>query len=297
MTVLLYILLCLIWGSTWIAIKLGLTDAPPITTAALRFCVAVTLVLILSLVRRVNLPATWPERIRLGLPGLFMFGFNYSLVYSAEVYIPSSLTAVLFGSFPFWVALFSLGLLKQERLHWLSWFGIGIGFSGVGVISFDQAQLSDDLLLGSLLALGGCAAAAFGTVLHKRYHTEAHILGAILLQMIFGGLFLLPAALLLEQPGDFAFTRNSVGSVLYLAAFGTVAAFLMYFWLIRRMKAITLSLIAFVTPIVAILIGVLLFAEPLSIRAGIGTALILSGVILVVQRRRPPDPTGQFPRQ
>lgn len=295
MTILAYIALCLIWGSTFMAIKLGLADAPPFTTAALRFCVALALIVILARWKRVALPNGWPARMRLALPGFFIFGLNYAFVYLAEVHITSSLTAILYGSIPFWVALFSLGLLKQERLTVIAWVGIAIGFVGVVLISYDQLTISGDLFFGSLLTLAACAAASFGTVLHKRLHTDAPVLAAVLLQMTLGWLVLIPLALIFERPSDFAVTTNSVGSVLYLATLGTVAAFLLFYWLIKRLKAITLSMIDFISPLIAVFIGVVLYNEPFSTRVAIGSALVLGGVALVLRRKKPAVPTGQFP--
>ena len=296
-TYLAYIALCLIWGSTFMAIKLGLADAPPLTTAALRFCVALALIFMLARWKRVSLPVGWRARGRLALPGFFIFGLNYAFVYLAEVHITSSLTAILYGSIPFWVALFSLGLLKQERLTMIAWIGIVIGFVGVVVISYDQFTVSGDLFYGSLLTLAACAAASFGTVLHKRLHTEAPVLAAVLLQMTLGWLVLIPLALVFERPSDFVPTAHSIGSVVYLATLGTVAAFLLFYWLIQRLKVITLSMIDFISPLIAVFIGVVLYNEPLSTRVAIGSALVLGGVALVLRREKAPPPTSQFPRQ
>lgn len=288
MTALVYILVCLIWGSTWMAIKIGLADSPPFQTAAIRFLVALTVILALVYIRGLRLPTRWRDWIRTGYPGIFLFGINYAVVYWSEQYISSSLTAVLFGSLPFWVALASLWLLKDERLPWPAWLGIGIGFGGVVLISYDQLQISGDLFSGTLLALVGCISAAYGTVIYKRHHTGGNILVTIAVQMITGSLLLIPLALLFEDPKDFQFTPATIGSIIYLALIGTVAAFLMYFWLLRRMKAVSVALTSFITPIVAILIGVVLFDEELSTEVGIGAAFVLSGVVLVVARRKRP---------
>jgi drug/metabolite transporter (DMT)-like permease len=283
-----YILVCLIWGSTWMAIKIGLADSPPFQTAALRFLVALTVVLTLVYVRKLRLPTHWRDWVRIGYPGFFLFGINYAIVYFAEQFISSSLTAVLFGSLPFWVALLSLWLLKNERLPRLAWMGIGLGFAGVVLISYDQLQVSGDLFTGSVLSLVGCISAAFGTVVYKRSHTGGNILVTIAVQMIFGSLLLVPLALIFESPDDFRLTPATIGSILYLALVGTVTAFMLYFWLLKRLKAVSVALSSFITPIVAILIGVVMFGETFSTHEAAGAALVLSGVVLVVVRRRKP---------
>ena len=167
MTALMYILLCLIWGSTWIGIKIGLQEAPPFWTAAIRFALAVAILAGIARVRRYSFPRTPSAFLRLGYPGIYMFGFSYGLVYLAEQYIDSSLMAVLFGSFPFFIAALSMVRLKGERLPTVVWIGLIVGFVGVVIISVEQWQLSDDLFLGTMLGIIAVYTAAHGLIIHK----------------------------------------------------------------------------------------------------------------------------------
>lgn len=290
MRIAIYISLCLIWGSTWKAIQVGLAGAPPLSTAAVRFLVAMSILVTIALVRGYAYPARLKDWLHLAFPGLWMYGISYALIYFAEQYISSALTAVLFGSFPFWVAGLSYFRLKDERLPAVGWLGILIGFTGVILISYDQLQISGDLFLGTMLALGGCYAAAHGVVIHKKRFVHDNIVVSASVQMLLGGILLVSAALIFESLGDFSVSWETLGSIAYLALFGTVFAFLSYYWLLRRMNAVTLSLIAFVTPIVAIAIGI--FAgEEITLTILIGTALILSGILLVVRKEPlPVDP-------
>jgi drug/metabolite transporter (DMT)-like permease len=283
MTAIIYVLLCLLWGSTWLAIKIGLQDAPPLSTAALRFISAMLVLSSIGFIRGYRYPRDGRSLVKLAYPGIYMYGISYAFIYFAEQHINSALTAVLFGSFPFWVALLSWVRYRRERLSWKAWIGMFVGFSGVVLISYESLQTSEHLFLGTVLAVGGAFTAAYGIVIHKRYFSEFNIVVAANVQMVFGGILLVVGALLFEDLSDFNVTSKAIGSVLYLATFGTVVTFLGYYWLLRKTGAVTVSLIAFITPLVAILIGVGLGGESLSFLIVIGTILILSGVAAVIR--------------
>jgi drug/metabolite transporter (DMT)-like permease len=286
MRILVYIMLCLIWGSTWKAIQIGLSVAPPLTTAAARFLLAMGILTAMALLRKLTWPSGIREWLRVGYPGLWMYGISYALIYFAEGYITSSLTAVLFGSFPFWVALLAYFRIDEERIRPLGWLGILIGFVGVVLISYDQLTISGELFKGTLLAIGGCYAAAHGVILHRKHFVERNIVVTAAVQMLTGGAVLVGGSLMLESLSDFHLSAEAIGSVIYLAVFGTVVAFVGYYWLLTKMRTVTVSLIAFVTPLVAIGVGIP-FGEELTPVMLVGTALILSGIVLVVHKRRP----------
>lgn len=284
MSALVYVVLCLIWGSTWLAIKIGLGSAPPLYAATFRFTVAVIILATLVKIKRLSYPVGWRNVFRLGHPGIYMYGFSYACVYFGETYINSATAAVLFGSFPFFVALLSNLMLKHERIHPATWFGLILGFLGVVLISYDSLQTSEHLFWGSLLTIVASFASAYGLIIHKRNCANANIYVAATVQMAAGGLLLLPAALIFERLTDFAVTTASVGSILYLSILGSVVAFLGYYWLLTHSRAVTVSMIAFVTPLVAILIGELVAHETLSLFIYLGAAMILGGMMLVVKK-------------
>jgi len=283
MTALLYILLCLIWGSTWMAIKIGLQDAPPMTAAALRFIAAIIILHGLVMIKRYPYPRGWGKILRLAYPGLYMYGTSYAMIYLAEQYITSALTSVLFASFPLFVALLSLRILRTEHLSIATWLGLFTGFIGIVVIAYDSLQVSDQLFLGSLLALGGSATAAYGMLLHKKHFAHENILISATIQMTLGGIPLILWALAFDPWPATVFSARSLGSIIYLAVLGSVVAFVAYYWLLRHTRAVVVSLIAFVTPLVGVFIGVGLYSETFTALTVVGTALILGGVVLAIK--------------
>jgi drug/metabolite transporter (DMT)-like permease len=265
------------------AIKIGLTDAPPFSGASVRFALAVVILYAIVRLKRYRLPDGFGPKLRLAYPGLYIFTGCYALVYLAEQYISSALTAVLFASYPLFVAVLAVWMLKAERLNVSGWLGLALGFAGVVVISYDSFQSSHHLFTGSLLALGGSLSSAYGILIQKKHFSGENVLVSTFVQMTFGLIPLVILAFLFEQQSKFFLTAASIGSILYLAIFGTVIAFVGYYWLLSHTKAVTVSLIAFVTPVIAILIGIL-FGESLAIRTVVGTVMILSGVVLVIRR-------------
>ena len=213
-----------------------------------------------------------------------MFGLSYGLVYFAEGYIDSFLTAVLFASFPFFVAILSKSRLTDASVRPMAWVGIAVGFVGVAIISHAQWEASADMFMGAMAVLLASLCAAYGMIIYIRDHTDKDIVVATTLQMLVGGVPLIILAAFTEDISGLIMNTATVGSIIYLAVIGSVAAFLMYYWLLRRATAIAVSTIAFVTPVVAILLGWAFMGEKLSFRLVIGTILILSGVFFVVRR-------------
>ncbi len=278
-----YFILCLVWGSTWIGIKIGLEDAPPITTVAIRFFLAITVILIIAAFRKAKFPRNLKKIFRIGYPGLFMYGVSYLCVYHAQQWIHSSLAAVLFATFPFFVAFFSQYILKSESLNMKGWIGLTAGFVGVLIISVDSLVTSGQIFVGTLLSVAAPFVSAYGIVIHKRDNKDEDIVIVAAIQMMFGVILLTVGMLLFEDFTTFHWSNTTVYSILYLALAGTVLTFLGYYWLLKRIRVVTASMIAFITPVVAILIGVLYAGESLSAAIFIGTGLILTGVFAVAR--------------
>ncbi|MDZ4723875.1 MAG: EamA family transporter [candidate division Zixibacteria bacterium] len=284
MVVFVYILLCLIWGSTWIAIKLGLSDAPPLYAAGIRFSLAVLILWSIMYFRKLRPPSTLRELASRAYPGVFMYGTSYALVYLSEQYISSALTAVLFGAFPFFVALLSKWKFRNVPISKIGWLGLMLGFAGVVLISWDSLKQSHAIFGGVLMTLTATFASAYGLMIHKRDHAHKEIVTSAAVQMTAGALILLLAAIAFEDFSNFAFTPQSIGSILYLTFMGTITAFLGYYWLLGKVKVLTASLIPFVTPMVAIFIGFGFFGETLTTQTMIGAGMILSGITLVLRK-------------
>ena len=284
---LVWLILCLIWGSTWLFIKLGLADLPPLTFAGIRFVIACAILFVIIRLRHIKLPRTRADWILLAIAGILSFGFNYGLVFWGEQYISSGLAALLQATLPAFGLVFAHLYLPSERLSWAKIGGVVLGVCGVGVV------FSNQLAIAGRMALAGCVAlilsamfAAYSNVLVKKYgkHLDPAMLAGG--QMFFGLLLLLAVGLSLEgNPLRFHWTPIALIALLYLAVVGSVIAFLLYYWLVLNMDVTKSMLIALVTPVVAVLLGMIVLDEQIGWRTLAGGAMIMLGIAFIVVRR------------
>lgn len=284
---LVWLALCCIWGSTWLFIKLGLDDLPPFSFAAIRFVIAFIILFSWIRIRGIHFPKARGEWILLAITGVLAFGINYGLVFWGEQYISSGLAALLQATIPAFGLIFAHFHLPAERLTWTRIGGVILGVCGVGVI------FSNQLVVSGGQALAGCVAlilsslvVAYSNVLVKAY--GKHMNPAILAggQMFFGLLLLVAAGFALEgNPLRHRWTLMAVISLFYLAIVGSVIAFMLYYWLVLNMDVTKTMLIALVTPVVAVLLGMIVLKEEIGWRTLIGGAMIILGISFIVLRR------------
>ena len=283
-----FLLLCCIWGSTWMFIKLGLNDLPPLSFAAARFLLATAVLSAVVAARRVRLPRG-REWLLLAQTGVLAFGLNYGLLFWGEQHISSGLAALLQATIPVFGMLLAHLYLPGERLNARKLAGALLGVGGVGVIFSHQLGAEGSMALwGSAAVVAGACFVAWANVLVKAkgLKLEASVLSAG--QMACGFVALASAALVLEGgPAHMRWTPLAVICLLYLTLVGSVAAFLLFYWLVRHVDVTKTMLIALVTPLAAVLLGVVALGEELSWRTLAGGAVIMSGVALVVLRRAP----------
>ena len=284
---LVWLLLCLIWGSTWLFIKLGLRDLPPLTFAGIRFVIAALILFALIILRGVPLPNKARDWTFLAVTGVLSFSLNYGLVFWGEQYISSGLAAVLQSMLPLFGLIIAHFYLPGERMTLPRIAGVVLGVFGVAVIFSNQLQVAGPRALwGSAALVLSAFCAAYANVLVKTYglNLQPSVLAAG--QMLFGLIPLLLIGIPLEgNPLNYHWTPMAVLSLFYLAIVGTVIAFLLYYWLLHNMDVTKTMLIALVTPVTAVILGMLVLKEELNWRTFVGGAMIISGIGLIVLRR------------
>lgn len=283
-------LLVLIWGSTWSTIRFGLRDIPPFTGAALRFGLAGSILLVLLLARREPLGRAPNERRVWLVQGCLTFAVPYGTIYWAERVVPSGLTAVLFATFTFFVAGFAHWLLPGERLRGATLAGILLGFAGVVLLfSKDLAAVGETRLFpeAAVLLLAPLAS-GLSQVLIKRWGQGVPLLSMTAVPMLLAAALLGATAGVVERGQSVHWTPVAVGSVVYLAVFGSAISFLVYFWLLKRMTATGLAMLSYLTPVVALVVGAVVLEEALDSSMWVGAAIILLGLGLVVRTRPRP---------
>lgn len=283
-----WLVLCCIWGSTWLFIKLGLRDLPPISFAAIRFALASAILLAIVAARRTPLPRNRSEWSLILKTGVFAFGVNYGLLFWGEQHISSGLAALLQATIPVFGMLIAHQYLPGERLTAWKLGGALLGVAGVGVIFSNQLAAEGGMALwGSAAIVVGAVFVAYANVLVKARGSGIEPATLAAGQMLCGLVPLACIGLAFEgNPFKFHWTTLAVVSLLYLTLVGSVAAFLLYYWLVRNMDVTKTMLIALVTPLAAVLLGMIVLGEQLTWRTVAGGALIMSGIGLVVLRRR-----------
>lgn len=290
-----FVVLCLIWGTTWSVIRVGLAGIPPFSGVSLRFALAAGLLLILAGLLGVRLGKSRLERRLWVVNGLLSFAVSYGVVYWSEQWVPSGLAAVLFATYPLFVAMVAHFVLPAEALTRPEAWGIAAGFLGVGVIfSEDLSALGGPgVALAAAVMLVSPLASAVSSVAIKRWGGGIHPLSLTAVPMAIGAGVTGVIALITERERTFVWNAPSLAAVLYLALAGSAVTFTLYYWLLSHLPAKRLALISYIIPVEAVLIGTAV-GEPLTARVVAGAALVVAGVALAVHRS-PQDPQTGLP--
>lgn len=285
-TVLAWLACCFIWGTTWFFIKIGLADLPPLSFAGLRFVLASLIVVVLLALLGIGFPTTKREWSLILPTGLLTFGLNYALVFWGETQISSGLAAVLQSTIPVFGLIFAKFYLPDEQISARKILAIFLGLSGVAAIFYEQLQISGFwALMGCVALVVSAASAAFANVLVKSYAVNVHPLRLTAGQMLVGLVPLCLAGLITEgNPFTFNWTWRAFVCVAYLAIVGSILAFWLYYWVLHRIEATKTMMIAFVTPIIAVVVGWFALGEQLPAQTALGGALVLASVALVLFR-------------
>ena len=277
--ILIYSLLCFIWGSTWLAIRFGLESLTPLFSAGIRFSLASVFIYILMKIKNISIQKD-AVAIRLYiLMGFLSFVIPFGLVYWAEQYVPSGMASVLFAVYPFFVVIFSFVRITSYKIGVYKILGTMVGFAGIVIIFSDSFSGNlTDYILGMLACVLSGAIQAWIAVSIKKFGNHLNPLSMNLFPMIIGGVFLLAIGFFTEDLSRITFDERALLSITYLALFGSVVTFTSFYWLMQRIDVVILSLMTFITPIVALILGYFVFNETLSVKLFLGSAMVLAGV-------------------
>jgi drug/metabolite transporter (DMT)-like permease len=284
-SVALYVLLCVIWGSTWLVIKVGYGGLGPFTVAGVRFFIA-------GLVLAVILPfvgARWPrgrtEWTVVTIVGVVLFGADYGLIYWGEQFIDSGLTAILFATLPLFTVALAHVYIPGDRLTPRKLGGTLLAFAGVVALFGESFSLdaSKALPMAAIIIATVCAAAA--GVVTKRHGGTLHAASLNAPAMLIGSAVLLAAAVATGEDVHLPRESSTWMAIGYLAVIGSVVSFLVYFSLLKTWSVTSLSFISVFTPAIALLLGFVLLGEQPTLFTYVGAMLILAGVALALTKK------------
>jgi len=285
-TVGLFAIVVWIWSSTWLAIRLGLQGVPPVSGAAMRMFASGLILTSIALLLR----APWPrQRIylaHLAVQATLLFCVQYALIYWAEQTVPSGLAAVLFATMPILTAINAAYIFKIERLSPINVLGLCAGFVGVIMIYWSEVISAAHVpALGVAALLVAAACASFASVFAKRYAHGIPPLATVGPGQLLGGSLLGVIALIAEHGRAIHFTPVSLAALAYLIVFGSSIVFLAFFTLMKIVPVTRLSLLAYVTPVLAVILGMLVAHEQFEPLTLVGAAVVLLGICLVTLPR------------
>jgi len=283
-----------LWGSTYLAIRIAIDTLPPLLMAGARFLLAGSLLYAVMRLRGVPAPTGRQWRAT-ALIGALLLGFGNGGVVMAERTVPSGVAALLVAMVPMWMVLLEWLRPGGTRPAARTIAGLLIGFAGivmlVGPAGFTGGEGVDPF--GALLLVAGSAAWAAGSIYARGAALPSSALMATAMEMLWGGAWLLLAGTLRGEPAaanPAAFTTQSVLAVLYLVVFGSLVAFSAYVWLLGVSTPARVSTYAYVNPVVAVLLGWWLLDEPLTARVIGAAAVIVAAVAVITMGKRPrPD--------
>ena len=275
--------ICLIWGTTYLAIRIGVQYFPPLLFVVIRQLLSG---FVLGSLAMIFAKAQWPsfENIkRQAIAGFFMITLGNGLVSYAEVTIPSGVAAILCSLMPVTTIMINLFLNKEEKPNSLIIFGVLLGLTGIVMIFREHlVEFSrPEYLVGISIILIGVVAWAGGSVWLKKTNSEGNLFLNTALQMFFGGIWTIPGVFLFDDLSKVHFSTESSLAMIYLIVFGSVIAYACYSYALRKLPMTILSLYAYVNPVVTVVLGWLVLDEKLNLMIGVSIMTTVAGIYVV----------------
>jgi drug/metabolite transporter (DMT)-like permease len=274
---------CLIWGTTYLALRIGVAEFPAFLFSAMRQLSAGTILLsVMYFLGKFKFPG-WPVVRNQAVAGFLMFTMGNGLVGWAEIHVSSGLASIISSMIPVWVILLNIWANQSDKPNFPILAGLLIGLSGI-VMIFGQHlnEFSHPAYqIGILAMFVANLAWAVGTVWIKKKNQDNNLFVSAGLQMFFGGLFMLPISAVVDDYSKLVFTPDVVYSLVYLTLFGSVVAYMCFSYAINKLPAAIVSMYAYINPLVAVFLGWLILSEKFGWRIFIAMLITVAGVYLV----------------
>ncbi|HEY0876333.1 MAG TPA: EamA family transporter [Vicinamibacterales bacterium] len=283
-----WVAVCLIWGTTYLGIRISLESMPPALMAGVRWTLAGVLLSGYLVARGQSLPppSRWGSMVLLGF--LLLAVGNGGVVF-AEQWISSGLAAVLVAASPFWMAGIEAARPDGERLSRQTVAGLLIGFSGILVLVWPDLTIdggSNGNFLAGVIAIQIASFGwALGSSYSKRHAPNEHILPTTAIQMLAGGLIMLAVGTIRGEWESLYFTTRTTTALLYLTTLGSIGGFVAYSYALRHLPVSFVSLYAYINPVIAVALGIAVLGERFDLRMATAAALVLAGVAIVRWRQ------------
>jgi drug/metabolite transporter (DMT)-like permease len=275
---------CVIWGTTYLAIRLSLEALPPALLGGVRWIVAGVVLALITRARGESLPApsAWRD---LSIQGVLLLGLGNGGVNWAEQYVPSGLSAVIIATVPFFMLGVDRLFPDGERITRESVLGLIVGFAGILLLVWPDLRLRD--AAGSHFAWGivslqiACLGWAIGSSYSKRHKHGSSVLGSTAVQMLAGGIAMLAVGLAVGEWSEVRLAPRGLMAVAYLIVVGSLGGFVSYIYALKHLPVALVSIYAYVNPLIAVVLGALVASEPFDLRTVAAMAIVFAGIGLV----------------
>jgi drug/metabolite transporter (DMT)-like permease len=276
--------ICVLWGTTFLGIRIGVMDIPPFLFSAMRLSIAGALLIGIMLFAKAKLPAT-NVIVTQAIAGFLLFTLGNGLISLAEVHVSSGITAIICSMIPIWVTLINLGSSEEERPTVPVFLGLAIGLSGIVLMFGDSVNefSNPNYAWGIVLIFVANMGWSLGSVWIKRKNTtsQGNMFMNAGLQMFFGGVFTFFASFIFDDYSTFKWTAPALWSLVYLIVFGSIIAFACFSYAVKKLPITIVSLYAYINPIVAVLLGTFILGEKFNLRIAIAMLITVAGIYIV----------------
>ena len=279
--ILAYISVCIFWGSTYLAIRIGMKDTNPAIFGALRFIAVGIIMLLFTSLKGYKHPTNKKDIIKISVVGLLLLLLGNGLLMYGEKKVDSGIACLVMSTIPLFIALLEFLIFKNRRLDYKAFLGLLIGFGGVFYLITSVNTIVSFDIKYTLIILCASFSWALGTVYSKTFSTEGSIYSIIGIQNLSGGLGLLVFSILSGNIHNIYFTKSSFLALVYLITFGSIIGYSSYVYIMQKWPATKAGTYAYINPVVAVILGAVILDEYISFSVIISMCIILLGVFMV----------------
>lgn len=275
--------ICLIWGTTYLALRIAVLNFPPFLFTALRQVIAGAILLSITYFVGKNTSITTDHLIRQAIAGFFMISLGNGLVAWAEMFIPSGIAAIICSLMPVLVILINLAIHREEKPNAVVATGVALGFAGIILVFSEHVREFSraEYIVGIVFTFLAVVAWAGGSIWIKKKNSSSNLFVNAGLQMFFGGIWLFPLSALFDDYSTIRWTAEAIYPFIYLVVFGSIVAYVSYSYALRKLPMTIVALYAYINPLVAVLLGWLVLAEKLNGRILTAFLITVTGIYLV----------------
>ncbi len=276
-----FLAVCFFWGSTYLAIRIGVQHFPPALLAGTRFFTAGLIVVVYAKFKRIPFPKAFHEYRQISIVGVLMLCTGSSMVFFASKWVNSGMSSLMIATVPLFMSFIESVVLRRRSLSLRGWMGLLTGFGGVALLVLSNSQNGTMHINGVLLLLLSAISWSVGSIYSREFHPSGDLITHIGIQMISGGIAITIVGVLLGETSQLQMNVAGLGALLYLIVFGSIVAYSSYIYILQHWPAAKAGTYAYVNPVVALSLGALVLDETISFSIIISAVIILASVYVV----------------